>query len=483
MAALRRTLRLGGVRLPPVGAQRIAAFHVTASPHTMGLRLGDLRPRGLRLGGLSLVGAQRIAAFHVSQPRRDTWLPWNPNPNPKSKSHPELHEVIEKWGPRPFYSTGVGLTAGLGIIAFLYGPISLPTLATAVPVGLWWYIGLNDMWQTQHTIRRNFPVLGNLRYLLESIRPEIRQYFIETEVRGQPAPRSTCAPPHARPRARPEPQRPQLLTLHSASLSCRPPSLPTNSRAPPSLAPQYEANPISRARRTLVYQRAKGARDTIPFGTRDDVYAVGHEWANHSMFPKVAPLAKSRVTFGGPDCKQPYSGSILNISGMSYGALSDNAILALNKAAKMGGFYHNTGEGGVSAFHRQHGGDLVWNIGTGYFGCRRRDGGFDAARFKETAANECVKMIELKLSQGAKPAHGGMLPKSKITPAIAEARGIGMDQDCNSPPAHTAFSGAHSMMEFLAKVRPSPGARGGLAVRGAWGARGSPVVVRARAVG
>lgn len=329
---------------------------------------------------------------------RDTWLPWSD----RKKASIELQELIEQWGRRPFYLTGVGMALGVGALSVMYGPLAPATIVTAVPVALYWYCGLSDISQTQHTVLRNFPVLGHARYLLESIRPEIRQYFIETD---------------------------------------------------------NDANPISRAKRSLVYQRAKGARDSLPFGTRNDVYETGHEWANHSLYPKVASLENSRVLFGGPDCKQPYSASLLNISGMSYGAISDNAVLALNRAAAMGHFFHNTGEGGVSQFHKEPGGDLVWNVGTGYFGCRRKDGGFDAGRFKETAAHPTVRMIELKLSQGAKPAHGGILPASKVTPAIAAARGVSLGEDCNSPPAHTAFGGPHSMMEFIAKCRELSGGK------------------------
>lgn len=375
---------------------------------------------------LALPSPLRAAMFHSTPSVRDTFHV----PKKEPTGNVELHELIESWSRSKFYHVGAGMTAGLAVIAVLYGPLSIVTLTTAVPVSLWWYVGLHDINQTSHTIKRNFPVIGNLRYLLESVRPEIRQYFIESD---------------------------------------------------------NEHNPISRAKRTLVYQRAKGARDSLPFGTREDVYQTGYEWANHSLYPKVATLEKARVLFGGPECKQPYSGSILNISGMSYGAISDNAVLALNKAAKLGNFSHNTGEGGarrsrankwplrasyhcerpvaarwdhcaatcsglaapasrscaalsappwlftrppclrhagVSAFHKEHGGDLVWNIGTGYFGCRRKDGGFDAARFRETASIPSVKMIEIKLSQGAKPAHGGILPASKVR-ARAKKRRLG----------------------------------------------------------
>jgi hypothetical protein len=262
------------------------------------------------------------------------------------------------------------------------------------------------MAQTGHSIRRNFPVLGNLRYLLESIRPEIQQYFIESDSEGKP---------------------------------------------------------FDREQRSIVYQRSKDAVDTLPFGTRQDVYAPDYEYCAHSMWPVTASEAASRVLIGGPDCKQPYNASLLNVSGMSYGALSENAILALSGAAKKGGFYVNTGEGGMSRFHVEGGGDLAWNIGTGYFGCGT--GGskrvFDASMFKDNAQRPSCKLIELKLSQGAKPAHGGMLPKAKITAAIAEARGLAFPatDDCNSPARHSAFDSPESMMAFLAKLRELSGGK------------------------
>lgn len=347
------------------------------------------------------LGVTQAAPFHSSGGgARDTWVPWDTRGS--KDSHVELHEIIEQWGRGPFVWTGAGLTIGLGFIAVTHGPLAPATIMTAVPVGLWWWAGWHDMTQTRHTILRNYPVIGRLRFLLESIRPEIRQYFIESEL---------------------------------------------------------EANPIARNDRTVVYQRAKGARDSLPFGTKDDVYATGHEWANHSLYPKHAKLEDSHVLIGGPACTKPYKAALLNVSAMSYGALSANAVLALNTAAKMGGFSHNTGEGGVSRFHREPGGDLVWNVGTGYFGCRARDGSFSPERFKETAAIDSIKMIEIKLSQGAKPAHGGILPRGKITPEIAAARGIGTDEDCLSPPAHSAFGSPHTMMEFIAKLRELSGGK------------------------
>jgi len=263
----------------------------------------------------------------------------------------------------------------------------------------YWYIGLQDM-KSNKAVRRNFPVLGNVRYIFETLRPEIRQYFIEGD---------------------------------------------------------NEAVPYSRANRSMAYRRAKGMGDVLPFGTRRDVYKQNYEWINHSLYPTKIKSEDTKVLFGAKR-EQPYYGALLNISAMSYGALSDNAITALNAGAKHGGFYHNTGEGGVSRFHLAPGGDIVWNVGTGYFGCRAIDGSFDRDKFLETASIPAVKMIEIKLSQGAKPGHGGMLPKEKITPAIAEARGIpGPGEpgfaDCNSPASHSAFNGPRGLIEFVGELQ------------------------------
>ena len=239
------------------------------------------------------------------------------------------------------------------------------------------------MLQTHHSIRRNFPVLGRARWILESIRPEIQQYFIENNTDGRP---------------------------------------------------------FSRERRSLIYQRAKKDVATLPFGTQMDVYETGYEWVNHSLVPKHVDPASLRVIVGGPSCKRPFNASILNISAMSFGSLSKNAILALNHGAKLGNFAHCTGEGGLSPYHLEPGGDIIWNIGTGYFSCRTHSGSFDPKLFAEKSSHPHVKMIELKLSQGAKPGHGGILPAKKLTPEIAAIRGVPMGQDVLSPPAHTAFS-------------------------------------------
>jgi glutamate synthase domain-containing protein 2 len=257
-------------------------------------------------------------------------------------------------------------------------------------------VGLYDMVQTKHAIRRNYPVIGNMRFLFEAIRPEIRQYFLEDD---------------------------------------------TN------------AAPFSRNQRSIVYQRAKQEIDKRPFGTQEDVYNSRYEWINHSMAPAHIDNFDFRVTVGGPDCTQKYSASVFNISAMSFGSLSGNAVLALNTGAKKGKFAHDTGEGGVSSYHKAPGGDLIWNIGSGYFGCRDADGHFSEEIFTRNAAHPSIKMIEIKLSQGAKPGHGGILPGSKVTAEIAEARGVLIGVDCNSPSAHSEFSTPIGLMQFVARLR------------------------------
>ncbi|GLS91113.1 FMN-binding glutamate synthase family protein [Psychromonas marina] len=263
-------------------------------------------------------------------------------------------------------------------------------------------VGFYDMVQHKQSIRRLYPVFGRFRYLLESIRPEIQQYFVENETSGTPIPREF---------------------------------------------------------RSLVYQRSKGDRDTRPFGTIFDVNRDGYEWVNHSMQPKHLSDFNPRVKFGGPDCLQPYMSSPLNISAMSYGALSKNAIMALNRGAKIGGFSHNTGEGSISPYHLKHGGDIVWQLGTGYFGCRNDDGRFNSETFAENAQKEVVKMIEIKLSQGAKPGHGGILPAVKLTEEIAAIRHVPMGQDVVSPPSHSAFSTPIELLHFIKKLRDLSGGK------------------------
>ena len=262
-------------------------------------------------------------------------------------------------------------------------------------------LGVHDLLQTHHSILRNYPVIGHLRFVLEFVRPEIRQYFIESD---------------------------------------------------------NEAAPFSRSQRSLVYQRAKGESDKRPFGTQLDVQAPGFEWINHSVAPSQLATHDFRITIG-PETAQPYSTSVFNISAMSFGALSANAILALNAGAKRGGFAHDTGEGSISAYHRVHGGDLVWEIGSGYFGCRHADGSFDPEKFAHSARDPQVKLIEIKLSQGAKPGHGGVLPGPKVTPEIAAARGVPMGVDCVSPAAHSAFDTPLEMMQFIVRLRELSGGK------------------------
>jgi glutamate synthase domain-containing protein 2 len=263
-------------------------------------------------------------------------------------------------------------------------------------------LGVYDMQQTQHSILRLYPVIGHFRYMLEAVRPEIQQYFVESNTNG---------------------------------------------------------TPINREFRSLIYQRAKNANDTRPFGTIFDVNRAGYEWVNHSMQPKHLDDLDPRIKFGGSNCSQPYMASPLNISAMSFGALSKNAIMALNRGAKLGGFSHNTGEGGLSPYHLEHGGDIVWQIGTGYFGCRDDDGNFDAEKFELMATKKVVKMIEIKLSQGAKPGHGGVLPAAKLTQEIAGIRDVPMGKDVISPAAHTAFSSPIGLLEFVAQLREISGGK------------------------
>ena len=295
-----------------------------------------------------------------------------------------------------FIFGSIAVLALISIVAVFYPPI-LWSLVVVVPlIG----IGVYDFNQPKHAIRRNFPVVGHFRYMLEAIRPEIQQYFIENDTDGVP---------------------------------------------------------FGRDERSLVYQRAKKVRDTVPFGTLEDVYEVGYEWVNHSMVPIHLTPEDLSVTVGGPDCTQPYTASLLNISAMSFGSLSRNAILALSQGAKMGGFAHNTGEGSISPYHLEGGGDLIWQIGTGYFGCRTHDGQFNPETFAERAALPNVKMIEIKLSQGAKPGHGGILPAAKVTPEIAKIRDVPLGEDILSPPGHSAFSTPIELLEFVARLRELSG--------------------------
>ena len=262
-------------------------------------------------------------------------------------------------------------------------------------------VGTYDVLQRKSTLLRNYPILGHFRYGLESIGPEIRQYFIEGDTAEVP---------------------------------------------------------FSRQQRALVYQRAKSVQDTRPFGTQQNVYGVDYEWINHSVLPSHLPDLDFRVLVGAQR-KQPYSVSVFNISAMSFGSLSAAAIRALNRGAKMGGFYHDTGEGSISPHHREGGGDLVWEIGSGYFGCRNEVGGFDAERFAANATGSQVKMIELKLSQGAKPGHGGVLPGAKVSAEIAITRGVPEGVDCVSPARHSTFSTPIELLQFIDQMRNLSGGK------------------------
>ena len=263
-------------------------------------------------------------------------------------------------------------------------------------------LGIYDMLQTKHAITRNFPVVGHLRYLAEDVRPKVYQYFVESDIDGRP---------------------------------------------------------LSRMFRSIIYQRAKKVLDTNPLGTKLNVYAEGYEWMNHSIAAldhhELDP--DPRVLVGGPDCTQAYNCSLFNVSAMSYGSLSKNAIMALNGGAKIGGFAHNTGEGGVSPYHLKFGGDLIYQIGTGYFGCRAKDGNFSPELFKQTVSAPSIKMVELKLSQGAKPGHGGILPASKNTEEIAKIRTVEAGTDVLSPPFHQAFDTPTGLLKMIQQLRELSG--------------------------
>jgi len=298
-------------------------------------------------------------------------------------------------------------------ILAIAGLLALAALAGAVTRGGAYYVaaailaslfllGLRDLAQRRHAILRNYPIVGHLRFLFEGFRPEIRQYMIEGD---------------------------------------------------------RDEVPFSREARALVYQRAKGVEDKRPFGTIENVYGSGYSWLTHSATPVQNEDTDFRVLIGGPACRQPYSASLYNISAMSFGALSGNAILALNRGARKAGFAQDTGEGSISRYHREGGGDLIFQVASGYFSCRNEDGSFSPERFAALAADPQIKMIEIKLSQGAKPGHGGMLPAAKISPEIAEARGIPMGVDCISPPAHSTFSTPIGLMEFVRDLRELSGGK------------------------
>jgi glutamate synthase domain-containing protein 2 len=285
--------------------------------------------------------------------------------------------------------------------------IAALAVAAALIWSVWWWllaavlivaglIAVYDVSQRKHSVLRNYPLVGHARYLLERIRPEIQQYFIESDVDGRPFDRDT---------------------------------------------------------RSVIYERAKGIHGELAFGTEREVNAVGYEWVLHSAAPREPEKEQPRVRVGGPDCSKPYDMALLNVSAMSFGALSANALRALNAGAKRGGFAHDTGEGGLTEYHLENGGDLIWEIGSGYFGTRTKDGDFDPEKFREKSAHEQVKCVSLKLSQGAKPGIGGVLPASKVTKEIADARGVPQGEKCVSPAAHKVFHTPRELVRFIARMR------------------------------
>lgn len=298
-----------------------------------------------------------------------------------------------------FMRFGPTLVVVLMIALSLTVPALQWGLAISVPLLA---LAIYDFVQRKHTLWRNYPLLAHIRWIMEDLRPYARAYVVEGDLEGRP---------------------------------------------------------FNHDQRALVYARSKGQLDSHPFGTELNVYSDEYEWLAHSIVPNADAPGEWRVDVGSSQCTRPYSAALLNISAMSFGSLSANAIMALNKGAKAGNFYHDTGEGGLSRYHRSHGGDLVWEIGSGYFGCRTDDGRFDPDRFAETAQDDQVRMIEIKLSQGAKPGHGGVLPGSKVTEEIAEARGVPMGKDCISPPAHSTFSTPTGLLEWAANLRQLSGGK------------------------
>lgn len=289
----------------------------------------------------------------------------------------------------------------------LAGLVSAVTVEAAVAVSPWWWIiaslcavlavvGAYDLMQKRHSVLRNYPVVGHIRFLMEYIRPELQQYFVERNFDGRPYDRSV---------------------------------------------------------RSIVYQRAKGTDAEEPFGTERDVYASGYEFLTPSLHPRQTAAAPPRVHIGGPDCQKPYDMALLNVSAMSFGALSPQAILALNTGARLGGFAHDTGEGGLSDHHLLPGGDLIWEVGTGYFGCRTPEGAFSPDLFAEKAATEQVRCVSLKLSQGAKPGIGGVLPGEKVNAEIARIRGVVQGKTVISPPYHQVFQTPRELVQFIRRMR------------------------------
>lgn len=290
--------------------------------------------------------------------------------------------------------------AALGVVALAAGVAAVfaawPWWFLAAPAAVLFAVGVYDLIQRRHSVLRNYPVLGHMRFLMEALRPELQQYFIERD---------------------------------------------------------YDGRPFDRERRTIIYERAKGIHAEQAFGTERDIDGLGYEHLAHTVAPVPIPAEPPRVIVGGPDCRQPYSMALLNVSAMSFGALSANAIRALNKGAALGGFAHDTGEGGLTPYHLEHGGDLVWEIGSGYFGARTPDGRFDPQQFADKSAHPNVKCVSLKLSQGAKPGLGGVLPAAKVSAEIARYRGVPVGEKCVSPPYHSVFSTPRELIRFIARMR------------------------------
>ena len=309
-----------------------------------------------------------------------------------------LNQLDRFYPVRLYTLTATAMAVLLGLFTWVAFHVGATVVVVAGALSA---IGVYDLLQSRHAVLRNYPIIGHLRFMLEFIRPEVRQYFIESD---------------------------------------------------------NDAAPFSRSQRSLVYQRAKGEADNRPFGTQLDVGAAGYEWIGHSLAPTVLASHDFRITVGA-DLAQPYRMSVFNISAMSFGALSANAIRALNAGARRGRFAHDTGEGSISEHHRVNGGDLIWEVASGYFGCRNDDGTFNAERFARNAQEPQVKLIELKLSQGAKPGHGGILPGAKVTPEIAAARGVAVGVDCVSPARHSAFNTPVEMLQFIVRLRELSGGK------------------------
>ncbi|MBA4789331.1 MAG: FMN-binding glutamate synthase family protein [Pseudomonadota bacterium] len=309
---------------------------------------------------------------------------------------PSTKKLVRRYG---VFAAVVVLCVFSLILSFSGGHLWLFVFCVLFPLA---FVGVFDVTQKHHSLLRNYPIVASVRWMFEAVRPYLRQYIVEGDLDG---------------------------------------------------------TPYNRKARSLVYARAKGEEDRQPFGTELDTGAPEYEWMTHSIAPMPVASEPFRVRVGGHDCTKPYDAAVLNVSAMSFGSLGRNAIEALNLGAKKGGFYHDTGEGGLSPYHRIHGGDIVWQVASGYFGCRNRDGTFAPELFQEKAADDQVKMIEVKLSQGAKPGHGGVLPAAKVTPEISRIRGIPMGEDCISPARHPSFATPAQMMEFVARLRELSGGK------------------------